>query len=88
MTSSDWWREIWSVGEGASRVYCGIARTPDGYAVDVFEGDQCLESDTFETRIEAAYAVDIFRRRYGREATEAAMPFMARAMEPAATYRN
>lgn len=87
MAASDWWREIWSVGDGASRRYCGIARTPDGYAVDVFVGDQCLESETFETRIEAAYAVDIYRRRYAPEGAEAAIPFMA-PTAPAATYRN
>ena len=64
MTTSDWWREVWSVGDGRSRTYCGIARTPEGYAVDVFEGDTCLESEVFGSRLEAAYAVDRFRRQY------------------------
>lgn len=67
MTTSDWWREVWSVGEGRTRTYCGIARTPDGYAVDVFEGDTCVESEVFLSRLEAAYAVDRFRRQYARE---------------------
>ena len=88
MESPDWWREVWSIGEGRQRVYCGIARTPDGYAVDVFEGDSCIESDTFPSRLEAAYAVDMFRRRYGRTAADAPTPVMAPAREPAAIGRN
>lgn len=88
MNSSEWWREVWSVGEGRRRVYCGIARTPDGYAVDVFEGDSCIESDTFPSRLEAAYAVDMFRRRYAPQSVETAAPVMARATEPAAIGRN
>lgn len=67
MATSDWWREVWSVGEGRNRAYCGIARTPDGYAVDVFDGDTCVESEIFSSRLEAAYAVDRFRRQYTRE---------------------
>ena len=84
---SDWWREVWSIGEGRSRIYCGIARTPDGYAVDVFAGDTCVDSETFSTRIEAAYAVDIFRRRYA-SSSEAPVPVTVRAMAPAAIGRS
>ena len=73
----DWWREVWSVGQGQTRKYCGIAKTEDGYAVDVFEGDTCLESVSFVTRLEAAYAVDAFRRSYGPPVTEAALPVAA-----------
>ena len=85
--ATEWWREIWSVGEGRSRIYCGIAKTPDGYAVDVFAGDSCIDSETFGSRLEAAYAVDIFRRRYG-QSSDAAQPVMAGAMALAATGRN
>ena len=88
MSESDWWREVWSVGDGGSRTYCGIARTPEGFAVDVFEGDNCIESESFETRLEAAYAVDLFRRRYARQPNDPVAPFMARAMAPAANGRN
>jgi hypothetical protein len=77
--STEWWREVWSVGDGPSRTYCGIARTPEGFAVDVFEGDDCIESELFESRLEAAYAVDLFRRRYAGESRPAAMPVMADA---------
>lgn len=84
---SEWWREVWSVGDGRNRVYCGIARTPDGYAVDVFEGDNCVESDTFATRLDAAYAVDNFRRRYARHDIAGA-PIMGGATARAATGRS
>lgn len=89
MPSNEWWREVWSVGEGRARTYCGITRTPEGFAVDVFEGDTCVESESFATRLEAAYAVDLFRRRYGRPGTEV-MPIevMAGAMAPVAIGRN
>jgi hypothetical protein len=89
MAVSEWWREVWSIGEGRGRTYCGIARIPDGYAVDVFEGDSCIESESFGTRLEAAYAVDLFRRRYGRgEAADATEPIMAGARAPAASGRR
>ena len=70
---NDWWREVWSVGHGPSRRYCGIAKTAEGFAVDVFEGDTCLESRTFATRLEAAYAVDAVRAAYAPESTEAVL---------------
>jgi hypothetical protein len=81
--ATEWWREVWSVGDGPSRTYCGIARTPEGYAVDVFEGDDCVESEAFESRLEAAYAVDLFRRRYAGEAREVRTPRMTGAMADA-----
>ena len=49
----DWWREQWSLGEGQSRVYCGIARTKEGDAVDVFRGDTCVDSVPYGNRQEA-----------------------------------
>lgn len=55
---ADWWTEEWSVGTGRSRVYCGIARTDDGYAVDVFRGDTCIDSFVFDTRTDARRAAD------------------------------
>ena len=88
MREPDWWREIWSVGEGRMRLYCGIARTTDGYAVDVFRGDTCVESETFQTRVEAAFAVDLFRRRYSGDSVFPATPFTAGATAPAAIGRS
>ena len=70
---NDAWREVWSVGTGRSRLYCGIAKTVDGYAVDVFEGDTCVESATFLTRLEAAHAVDECRRLYAPPRVEAVL---------------
>lgn len=54
------------------------------------DSDTCIESESFATRLEAAYAVDLFRRRYGRPATEAVMPIevMAGAMAPVAIGRS
>jgi hypothetical protein len=61
---SRWWKEIWSTGIGASRVYCGIARTVDGYAVDLFRGDECLASDIYDTRAEAERSAQTLERRH------------------------
>ncbi|MGH9371474.1 MAG: hypothetical protein ACRD15_08090 [Vicinamibacterales bacterium] len=61
----NWWTEIWSYGAGQSRKYCGVARTEEGYAVDLFQGDTCLESEIFATRKEAvrrAVALDTDQR--------------------------
>jgi len=61
----DWWTEVWSIDDGQSRVYGGIALTPDGFAVDVFENDTCVESDTYESREEAENAALAFKHHYG-----------------------
>jgi hypothetical protein len=47
------WKEVWSAGTGARRTYCGVARTVDGYAVDLFRGDSCIASEIHATRQEA-----------------------------------
>ena len=47
------WKEVWSAGTGARRTYCGIARTVEGYAVDLFRGDSCIASEIHATRQEA-----------------------------------
>jgi hypothetical protein len=60
----NWWTEIWSFEDGHSRVYGGIALTPDGFAVDVFEGDTCVESDIFTSRDEAEKAALERKRHY------------------------
>jgi hypothetical protein len=56
--------EVWSIGEGRSRVYCGVAATDDGFAVDVFRGDTCLESVDRSTQGEAVHQAGALRRRY------------------------
>lgn len=66
------WKEIWSVGTGRNRHYCGIARTEDGHAVDVMRGDTCLESETYLTLQQAEQAAEANRRRYVRSARESA----------------
>jgi hypothetical protein len=66
-STSGWWTEIWSVGRGADRVYCGVARTDEGFAVDVFHGDTCIESKVFDSRIDAVKAASAFERRTARK---------------------
>lgn len=61
----DWWIEVWSIHTGAARLYGGIAATPEGFAVDVFEDDTCVESDTYLTREEAEQAALDLKQRYG-----------------------
>jgi hypothetical protein len=61
---SGWWTEMWSAGSGASRRYCGIARTEDGFAVDVMRGDTCIASDTHPTREAAEHAAAAYKRRF------------------------
>lgn len=61
----DSWTEIWSVGRGARRMYCGIATTPEGFAVDTFRGLECIESTVHPSRAEAERVAASLRRRYG-----------------------
>lgn len=61
----DWWTEVWSIENGTGRVYGGIAHTPEGFAVDVFENDTCIESDTYLTRKEAERAALELKHTYG-----------------------
>jgi hypothetical protein len=61
-----WWTQIWSLGTGANRIYCGIARTEEGFAVDLFQGDTCVDSLVFENRTAAVKAAAAFERRYAR----------------------
>jgi len=58
------WTEIWAAGEGESRTYCGIARTIEGYAVDLFRGDSCISSEIHGTREEAEQAASALGRRH------------------------
>jgi hypothetical protein len=60
----DSWTELWSFGVGRSRIYCGIARTEEGFAVDVFCGDWCIESEPHRTRAVAVRAALARERRY------------------------
>lgn len=69
---ANWWTEMWTSGSGRARTYCGIARTEDGFAVDLFRGDNCLDSWVYPTR-EAAVraALDLQRQHAGRLPAEA-----------------
>ena len=61
----NWWAEEWSFGSGRSRASCGISRTDEGYAVDLFRGDTCVESFVFPTRAEALEAVHTLKLQHG-----------------------
>jgi hypothetical protein len=74
---ADSWTEIWSVGSGRSRMYCGVAETDGEYAVDIFSGDTCVSSDVFGTRSAAMLAAHSSQRR-----------FLAAAMAPAPAERQ
>lgn len=60
------WTEIWSQGQGRSRVYCGVARTEVEFAVDLFHGDTCVASWVFESFEEAKRAAWHAREPYAR----------------------
>ena len=64
MTGS--WTEVWSYGRGSARTYCGISRTYDGFAVDVFHGFTCLETTVHETHDAAMAMARACRARYRR----------------------
>lgn len=61
---ADSWTEIWSIGGGRARTYCGIAEAEGEFAVDLFSGDTCLSSDVFSTRAEAVQTAQAMHRRY------------------------
>ena len=61
---ADSWTELWSIGAGRSRIYCGIARTEEGFAVDVFHGDWCIDSEVHATRATAVRAALARERQY------------------------
>ena len=58
------WTEQWAMGEGASRIYCGIARTEEGYAVDVFRGDTCVDSFPYPRRRDAVAHARMLRLEF------------------------
>ena len=64
---NDWWTPIWSEGNGPDRLYCGIAQTEEGFAVDVFRGDTCIEGLVYTTRTEAVRGAAAFERQFIHE---------------------
>jgi hypothetical protein len=95
------WTEIWSFGRGSARTYCGIARTEEGFAVDVFHGFTCLETTTHATyedaRVEAKTARTRYRsvtgasrkaRHFSRDLLYASWPIMADCANASAERRG
>jgi hypothetical protein len=66
VTMAEAWTEIWSIGRGQTRTYCGIAETEDGFAVDVFNADTCVWSRIYGTRNEAELNARLLKARYAR----------------------
>ena len=66
-STSGWWTEIWSVGGGSNRVYCGVALTEEGFAVDLFRGDTCIESRVLASRMDAVQAAGALECRHSRD---------------------
>ncbi len=62
------WTEVWSAGSGPARSYCGIAVTEDGFAVDVFHGDTCVDSTVHASWAEAEQQARAMRTRHLRVA--------------------
>jgi hypothetical protein len=48
-----WRAEQWSLGSGQGRLSCGISRSEDGFSVDIFRGETCLDSVFYRTRADA-----------------------------------
>jgi hypothetical protein len=60
---------LWRHGNGSSRLSCGVARTADGFVVDVQRGDACVKTEQFTTReaaVRRALALEHDRRRTAR----------------------
>jgi hypothetical protein len=70
------WTEQWSIGEGPSRVYCGIARTDNGLFVNVFEGETCVESVRVFTDQDATRLAHLFSVTKIREHSPPGSPQM------------
>lgn len=45
--------EQWKLVSGGSRISCGISRTEDGFSVDVFDGEICVDRYACGTRSDA-----------------------------------
>ena len=74
------WTELWSMGKGKSRRYCGMEQTEDGFAVDVMRGDTCVASETFPSRDQAERAAAAYHRRYVRTRSEVSVGSEPQAM--------
>lgn len=61
---ADSWTEMWTIGGGRARTYCGIAEAEGEFAVDLFSGDTCLSSEVFATQPEAVRSAQGLHRRY------------------------
>jgi hypothetical protein len=82
---ASWWTELWSFGRGNSRLYCGIARTEEGFAVDLFRGDTCIDSALYATRSDATEGAHALKTRYqAREVPPDADPWPRFVLDAAA----
>jgi hypothetical protein len=56
--------EQWKLVSGGSRVSCGISRSEDGFSVDVFDGETCVDRFSCRTRTDAEQATRRVKLRY------------------------
>ena len=56
--------EQWKLVSGGSRISCGISRTEDGYSVDVFDGEICVDRYNCGTRVDAERRTRTMKLRY------------------------
>ena len=80
------WNEVWSFGAGPGRMYCGISRTAEGYAVDLFCGDTCVDSFNYDTRVDASRATEVLKLLYGTEQRNKGKAFVQRSKSGIAAH--
>jgi hypothetical protein len=76
----NWWAEEWSLGSGSSRVSCHVSRTPDGFAVDVFRGEMCVESFLYDSHNEATKVAHALKLHYQSGCGRAKAPDSGRSL--------
>ena len=56
--------EQWKLNSGGSRVSCGISRSEDGFSVDVYHGETCVDRFPCRTRTDAEQTTRRVKLRY------------------------
>ena len=56
--------EQWKLMSGGSRISCGISRTEDGFSVDVYDGETCVDRYACGTRGDAERRTRALKLRY------------------------
>ena len=59
-----WSAEEWSFGSGRSRISCRISSADEGFIVDLLQGESCVESFVYRSRLEALEGAHILKARF------------------------